>query len=271
MAEAGCLPKGGFIMNTIGVMGIVYLTLLIIPTLFVNRSYNLKINRQLIVSVVRMVIQLSLVGVYLQYIFDLNSSVLNVLYMLVMMLVAAISITNSSGIKLKRLYLPIFVSIVIPNVLMVLFFNAVVIDLGNIFEARYIITIAGMLLGNVLNGDIVGLTTFYKGISANRKRVNYDLALGATRFEAVKPYFRDAIRASIMPTVASMATIGLIALPGMMTGQILGGSVPMEAIMYQIAIMIAIYVTRYANIYGALVFSQRAMFDARDQLVMDVS
>ena len=256
--------------DSISYLGIAYLALLIIPTLLVNMQLKISMNRQIIISVIRMVIQLSLVGLYLQYIFDLNNSILNMAYMLVMMLVATVSITNSSGLKLKRLYPSLFVSMALPNLFMVFFFNKLVIDLGNIFEARYVITIGGMLLGNTLSGDIVGLTTFYKGISENKNRVNYDLALGATRFQATKPYLIEAIKVSITPTVASMATIGLVALPGMMTGQILGGSVPMEAILYQIAIMIAIYVTRYANIFGAIGLSQNTMFDKRDQLIVEL-
>ena len=256
--------------DSISYLGIAYLALLIIPTLLLNKQLKISMNRQIIISVIRMTIQLSLVGLYLQYIFDLNNPFLNVAYMLVMILVATISVTNSSGLKLKRLYPPLFISMVVPNLFMVFFFNKFVIDLGNIFEARYVITIGGMLMGNVLSGDIVGLTTFYKGISGNKNRVNYDLALGATRFQATKPYLIEAIQVSIKPTVASMATIGLVALPGMMTGQILGGSVPMEAIMYQIAIMIAIYVTRYANIYAAIALSQNTMFDKQDQLVVEL-
>lgn len=253
-------------MDTIGYLGIAYLSLLIIPTLFANMKLDIKMNKQIIIATIRMIIQLSLVGLYLQYIFDLNSKILNICYLLIMMMVATISVTNSSGLKLKKLYIPIFISMAIPDLIMVLFFNKMVIGLDNIFDARYIITIGGMLLGNVLNGDIIGLMTFYKGISENRNRVNYDLALGATRFQALKPYFKDAIVASINPTVASMATVGLVSLPGMMTGQILGGSVPMEAITYQIAIMLVIYLTRYVNIFAAIALSQNMMFDKKDQL-----
>ncbi|MGB3368378.1 MAG: ABC transporter permease [Acidaminobacteraceae bacterium] len=254
-------------MNTISYFGIFYLSMLIIPTLFINRSLNIKMNTQIVISVVRMILQLSLVGFYLQYVFDLNNPIINVIYMLLMMSVATFSIKKSTGLHLKMLYLPILVSMAAPNFLMVLFFNTYVINLTNILDARYIITIGGMLLGNVLSGDIIGLNTYYRGISDNINRVNYDLALGATRYQATKPYFKDAITASIRPTVASMATIGLVSLPGMMTGQILGGSVPLDAIMYQIAIMIAIYVTRYINIYGAIILSQKMMFDSRDQLI----
>lgn len=254
-------------MNTISYMGIFYLSLLIIPTLIINRSLNIKMNNQIVISLARMIVQLSLVGFYLQYVFDLNNSLLNIAYMIVMMIVATFSIKKSTGLHLNKLYLPILISMALPNFLMVLFFNTYVINLSNVLDARYIITIGGMLLGNVLSGDIIGLNTYYRGISDNINRVNYDLALGATRYQATKPYFKDAITASIKPTVASMATIGLVSLPGMMTGQILGGSVPVDAIMYQIAIMIAIFVTRYINIYGAITLSQKMMFDSRDQLV----
>lgn len=256
-------------METISYLGLLYLILLVIPVLFINSRLQIKMNKQILISILRMVIQLSLVGLYLQYIFDLNVPLLNLGYLVLMMLIASFSVTNSTGLNLKRIYFPIFISMFLPNIALLFFFNAVVIDLSNVFDARYMITIGGMLLGNVLNGDIIGLNTFYKGVKENEKTVNYDLALGATRFQALMPFFKNAIIASIKPTVATMATIGLVSLPGMMTGQILGGSVPREAIMYQIAIMIAIFVTRYFNIFGAIALSQRLMFDKNDQLIKD--
>jgi putative ABC transport system permease protein len=223
-------------------------------------------NKRIIISVTRMIIQLSLVGVYLQYIFDLNNNLLNVIYIIIMMLVASVSITNSTKLKKRKLYFPIFISMALPNLFMVLFFNKMVINLNNIFDARYIITIGGMLLGNVLSGDIVGINSFFKDIDENKNVINFDLALGATQIQSIKPYVKNALTASITPTVSSMATIGLVALPGMMTGQILGGSVPLEAIMYQIAIMIAIYVTRYINILSSVYVSNRYIFDKKGQM-----
>ncbi len=253
-------------MNNISYLGIFYLSLLIIPTLYVNHLLNVQMNKRIIISVTRMIIQLSLVGVYLQYIFDLNNNLLNVLYIIIMMLVASVSITNSTKLKKKKLYFPIFISMALPNLFMVLFFNKMVINLNNIFDARYIITIGGMLLGNVLSGDIVGINSFFKDIDENKNIINFDLALGATQVQSIKPYVKNALTASITPTVSSMATIGLVALPGMMTGQILGGSVPLEAIMYQIAIMIAIYVTRYINIISSVYVSNKYIFDKKGQM-----
>lgn len=254
-------------MSNISYLGIAFLCLLVIPTLLINRRLKIQMNKQIVISIVRMIIQLSVVGFYLQYIFDINNPFINVAYILIMIFAANVSVIKTSDLRLKKLYLPLFVSMAIPALLMILFFNQFVIALENILEARYVITIGGMLLGNVLNGSVIGLTTYYKGIKGNQSRVNYDLALGATLFQATKPYFTSAIQTAVRPTVASMATIGLVALPGMMTGQILGGSVPLEAIMYQIAIMIAIYITRYFSIIGSLVVLQHTVFDKRDQLI----
>lgn len=253
-------------MNTVGYIGIASLVVLLIPVLIVNKLLSIKMNKRILIAVVRMIIQLSLVGLYLQYIFELNNWLLNVGYLALMMFVATLSISKASNLNGRMVYLPIYISLLIPDFLMVLFFNFFVIGLTNVFDARYLITIGGMLLGNGLNGDIIGLNTYYKGIAANRSSVNYDLALGATRFQATKGYFKDAIVASIRPTVASMATIGLVSLPGMMTGQILGGSVPRQAIMYQIAIMLAIFTTSYVNIFMSIVLSQNLMFTPNDQL-----
>ncbi len=253
-------------METINYWGILYLLVLIIPTLIINIYLNIKLNGKTIISIFRMILQLSIVGLYLQYIFDLNNHFLNIAYLLIMMIVASFSVTHSSNLKRKKIIVPIFISMVIPTFIILIYFNKLVINLNNILDARYIITIGGMLLGNVLSGDIIGLTRFYTGISDYKHSINYDLALGATRFQALKPQLKEALSASINPTVASMATIGLVSLPGMMTGQILGGSLPIEAIMYQIAIMIAIYVTRYISILSAIALSINSMLDKKDQL-----
>jgi len=245
---------------------LLYLMVLIIPIFFVNRYIGIKNEKKIIISILRMVVQLSIVGIYLQYIFDLNNPILNICYIVIMIGVASFSIVGSTPLKLNRVFIPVFVSLLVPNIIMVLFFNGVVVQINSLFDAKYIITIGGMLLGNGLSGNIVGLSTYYSGLSKNVEVYNYDLALGATRFEASLPYFKEAILVSINPTIASMATIGLVSLPGMMTGQILGGSIPMEAIRYQIAIMVAIFVAKYFNIFLAILLTSYRMFDHKDQL-----
>jgi putative ABC transport system permease protein len=97
------------------------------------------------------------------------------------------------------------------------------------------------ILGNCLQGNVIALERFYSSLRKNENEYMTFLMLGATRWEAVHSYFREAVKAAINPTIASMATMGLVSLPGMMTGQILGGSEPWLAVKYQIAIMICIF------------------------------
>lgn len=254
-------------MDNISYFGILYLIILVIPILIINKKLKIEINKSIMISIFRMIIQLSIVGIYLKYIFEFNNPFINIAYILITMMIASFSAIKSTNLKKKYVIMPIFISIIIPNSLMILFFNKYVISLENILDARYMITIGGMLLGNVLNGNIVGLNTFYNGIMENQQRYYYELSLGATKIEAIKPYLKAGLQSSIKPTVASMATIGLVALPGMMTGQILGGSVPMEAILYQMAIMIAIFISRYFSTLGALIFSMKFMFDIKDNII----
>lgn len=254
-------------MEQISYFSLLLITLLVIPTLFINRFLEIRLNNQILISIARMFIQLFVVGLYLQYIFELDNHLLNLLYILIMEFIATYNTLKATIIKNHKLLGPLFLTVMVPNLFLILFFNLVLLELDSLLPARYVITIGGMLLGNVLNGNIVGLNTFYNGISHNREILNYDLALGATRFQACKPYVKEALTITIKPTVASMATLGLVALPGMMTGQILGGALPSEAIMYQIAIMVAIYLNRYFTIIGGLVIFLFFLFDCNDQLL----
>lgn len=243
-----------------------YLMVLVIPVLIISYKLEIYNAKKTIIAIIRMVIQLTLVGFYLQYIFDTNQPLLTLAYIFLMIVVASISIGNAIPLKMTKVITPLILSLLIPNILMLLFFNGVVVQLDMLFEAKYLITIGGMLLGNGLNGNIVGLSTFYNSLTKREKEYQYSLSLGASHIEAIIPYMREAVIVSINPSIASMATIGLVSLPGMMTGQILGGSVPMQAIRYQIAIMIAIFVTKFFNIILAIVLTKNRMFTEKLQI-----
>ena len=134
------------------------------------------------------------------------------------------------------------------NILMLLFINQFVIGLENIFEAQFYIPLMGMLLGNTLSGNIIGINTFYKGLKKSEGEYYYRLSLSGNQWEATLPWYKEAVISSLNPTIATIETVGLVSLPGMMTGQILGGSMPMTAIVYQIVIMTAILIVRYFSI-----------------------
>lgn len=194
-----------------------------------------------LIAAVRMTLQLLFVGFYLQIIFDLNNLLLTGLWVLVMLVVADLSIIRGCGLRIRRMVVGVFVSLLVGTLIPLLFFIFFIFQDSAAFGAQYVIPISGMILGNCLRADIIGIQTFYDGLRHREKSYIHALAQGATLHEALLPFVRKAYQAALAPTVAAMATIGLVALPGMMTGVILGGGNPMTAIKYQIAIMIAIF------------------------------
>ncbi len=244
-------------MNTstldIGTIGLLLGYLLLLFPLAFILFYRVKLLKPLTVSVLRLTVQLLMVGLYLQLVFKLNAWWLNILWLIVMLVVADISLINSSRLRLRRFFLPIFVSLAIGTGIPLIYLLGVIVRLPDLLDARYFIPVAGMILGNSLRADIVGLSTFYKSLHTEEKTYLLALAQGATLNEAVRPFLQRAYTASLSPTIATMATIGIVSLPGMMTGIILGGTDPFLAIKYQIAIMMAIFSgTALAVILGIL-------------------
>ncbi len=253
---------------TIGAMLACFL-LLLIPLAI---SYILKLNliRETAISVSRMAVQLTFVGIFLTILFDLNSSLVNISWVMVMIAVATYTSIKDIELDIKTLFIPIFLSFIIGNVLVLMYFNAFVVALDNLFDARYLIPILGMFLGNSMRVSIVGISDFYSGLKRNENRYMYTLSLGARQYEAVLPYVRQSLLSSLRPSIASMSTIGIVTLPGMMTGQILGGSSPILAIKYQMAIMVGIFVSSVITVTIGLLVSVRNGFDEYGILRKDI-
>jgi putative ABC transport system permease protein len=204
--------------------------------------------------------QLILIGLFLQYIFAWNNPWLNSAWLCVMVIVAVHSAIKSCALKPRHLFIPMFASFFLSVILVILFVNIVVLKVPDMFGAKYLIVISGMLLGNTLKGAIIGLNSFYQNIRKDQKLYQYVLAIGASRFEAMLPYVRESLQAALRPTLATMATMGIVFLPGMMTGTILGGASPVVAIKYQIMIMLAIFACTTLGIVFTIVVSIRTSF-----------
>ncbi|WP_135605170.1 ABC transporter permease [Methanococcoides sp. NM1] len=243
--------------------------LLVIPV-FVSYYLKLGIIHDTVVSVSRMVVQLAFVGVFLTVLFDLNNSVVNLLWLLVMLIMATHTTISDVGLDLKKLLVPTIFSFIIGNFLVLLYFNMFVVNLENLFDARFLIPIFGMFLGNSLRGNIISISSFYDTIKRNENRYLYSLSLGAKKHEAILPYARKSLDLALKPSIANMSTIGIVALPGMMTGQIIAGSSPILAIKYQMAIMVGIYVSTVMTVAIGIFMTIRSSFDDYGILKQDV-
>jgi len=249
-------------VTDISVWGLASAYVLLIFPLAVVLHVRVPIVGDVVLSILRMTAQLLFVGFYLQVVFKLNHPLLTLGWLLVMILVADGSILHGCGLDMRRFAGPVFLALVAGTLIPLAFMVGPLLGCWTCFDARYVIPLSGMIMGNCLRADIVGVKTFYQTVAKSEKAYHQTLAQGARLQEALLPYFRNAVQASLIPTVASMATIGLVSLPGMMTGVILGGADPMTAIKYQIAVMIAIFSGTAIAVFLSVRLTVRTSFDA---------
>ncbi|CPE87951.1 ABC transporter membrane protein [Burkholderia pseudomallei] len=143
----------------------------------------------------------------------------------------------------------------------------VVIRIHPWYAPQYAIPILGMILGNTLTGVSLGVERMMEELTARRDRVETALALGATRWEAAQDAARQAVRAGMLPTLNQMAVVGVVSLPGMMTGQVLAGQSPLQAVRYQIVIMFLIAAASALSTVGAVLSTYRRLFSAEHRFL----
>ena len=210
-----------------------------IPIFFLN-YYKTGLAKDAFISIIRMSVQLFFVGFYLKYMFKLNLWWVNALWVLIMTIIASDTIIRRTKSSYKELFIAISSSLLFTIILIDLYFMYMVLELENIFDARYFVPISGMIMGNMLSANVIALNSYKNNFERERQLYIYRLANGAT--------YQEALIQSFNPTIASMAIMGLISLPGTMTGQILGGSSPDIAIKYQIMLMSSIFVASFISV-----------------------
>ncbi|MCF6366714.1 MAG: ABC transporter permease [Bacteroidales bacterium] len=234
--------------------------LMLIPVLALW-YYKTGLVKDTIIATARMTVQLLLVGLYLEYIFELNNALINVSWVIVMSIIATYTIIQRSGLKFRLFFIPVLLSGIISIAVTDTYFLGFVVKIDNVFDARYFIPVTGMLLGNTIRNVIIALDAYYKRIDEEENLYRWYLANGATKKEALLPFMRNALKTAFNPIIATTAIMGLISLPGMMTGQILGGSNPNVAVKYQIMLLITIFSSAVLNVVLTIVFSNRFAFD----------
>ncbi|KUJ95985.1 MAG: UDP-glucose/iron transport system permease protein [Desulfonauticus sp.] len=255
---------------TISYFNLAHSFLLLLIPIGLSLFFKLFLVKDVLYSVVRMSLQLILIGLFLKYLFKLNNTWINILWLAVMIVTAVFSAIKNSPLKWKKVFLPVFFSFFASVFIVVIYLNSFVLDLEKIFDARYLIVLGGMVLGNSMRGNIVGLSSVYEKIRDNQKRYFYLLSLGANVKEAIFPYVQSSVKLALKPTLAAMATMGIVSLPGMMTGTILGGASPELAVKYQIMIMLGILSSTTMSVVLSIVLTFPFCFDSGGLLKRDI-
>lgn len=221
---------------------------------------------QMLWASVRMGLQLIAVGYLLDVIFTINSPLLVVLVLFVMAGFSLQVMGSRIRRKMPGFYRVMGSSIFIGCSAVIFLFCSLVVGYTPWYDPRYLIPLAGMIIGNSMNGASLAAERLAAEIGERREEIETAICLGATARQSSETAIRNSFRASLIPTINTMAAMGIVALPGMMTGQILSGTAPVIAVRYQIAIMCAITGAVAITSYLILLQGYRHYFTAAHQL-----
>ncbi len=232
---------------------------------------ELRLERQLLIAALRMTVQLVLVGAILTTLFSLASPWWTALAALVMLLFAGREVMARQDRRLTGwwAYGLGASTMTVAAVLVTLLALTTQVRPDPWYDPRYAIPLLGMILGNAMTGISLGLNTLTTTAARERGAIEAQLALGATRWQALRGVTRQALRSGLMPTINAMSATGLVFLPGMMTGQILAGVAPAEAVKYQLLIMFLIAGATGLGVLLAVLLGVYRLTDPRHRLRLD--
>lgn len=233
--------------------------------------YQLGLVRTLAIAAFRMVVQLSLVGLVLKFLFSTQSIWLTGFAALVMIGFGGYEAMARQKRKLRGLWgYGIGTSAMLfASALVTIFALVSQIQADPWYSARYALPLLGMILGNCMNGVALGLDRLLNGAYEQRRAIEAMLALGYRKQDAFRPLVREAVRMGLIPIINSMAATGLVSLPGMMTGQILAGVEPMEAVKYQMLVMFLIAGGTAIGVTIAVTMGATRLSDSRHRLRLE--
>ena len=227
---------------------------------------RLELGRKVLIAAVRTTVQLGLLGLVLVPVFSSNSPLLVAGIATLMVFMAGREVMGRSHRRYKGMLLTSVGAIALGAACSMAVAMVVVLRVDPWWSPRYLVPLLGMVLGNALTGISLGIDQTLAMLDDGRDQVELRLARGATWWEAARPVARQAARTGMVPILNSMSVAGLVSIPGMMTGQILGGTAPGLASRYQVLVMFliagAVAIGTTAGVLGSL----RALFDGQHRL-----
>ena len=228
---------------------------------------RLGLEWSLAIATGRTVLQLLVVGYILSFVFALSNPWAVLAVLGVMLTIAAIVARNRISRKIPHVLPLVWVSILISTALTLSYTNFLVIQPVKWYQPQYLIPLAGIVLGNAMNGAAIAGERLVSTINASQLEIETHLSLGATPQQAVAQYRKDAIKAGLIPNLNQMMIVGIVTLPGTISGQLLSGVDPLDAASYQILIM---FMLAFANLVTTLLVTQglyHRFFNSAAQLI----
>lgn len=241
--------------------------LLILVNAAVSLALRLGMERRLLVAAVRTVGQLALIGLVLDWVFAVGRVEIVLVLMTVMVLIAGLAAVRRTERRYPGIWLNSIVSMWASSWIIAAIALFGIVRVRPWYDPQYAIPLLGMILGNTLNGISLGLDRLTEELRSRRDQVDTLLALGATRWEAAQEPVRRSVRTGMIPIINSMMVVGIVSIPGMMTGQLLAGVDPLSAVEYQIVIMFLIASGTALGTVGVVMLGYRRLFSNRHQFL----
>ncbi|MBD1911942.1 iron export ABC transporter permease subunit FetB [Leptolyngbya sp. FACHB-16] len=214
---------------------------------------HLGLEWKLGVATGRTIVQLLAVGYFLAVAFSIQNSWLVLAIIGVMMFTATVVARNRISRKLPQL-LPLLGGVLFCTTTLTLaYVHLLVIRPQPWFDPQYLIPLAGILLGNAMNAAAIAGERLVTNLNSSQIEIETHLSLGATPAQATQQYRNDAIQAGLIPILNAMTVIGIVTLPGIITGQILAGADPFNAALYQMLIM---FMLAFVDLLASLLVTQ---------------
>jgi putative ABC transport system permease protein len=227
---------------------------------------QLGLEWNLAVATGRTIVQLLVVGYLLALVFALRNPWAVLALIATMTVIAALVARNRISRKIPRLLVLVGGSIAVSTAITLTYVNLLVLRLSPWYEPQYLVPLAGILLGNAMNAAALAGERFVNTLNNSQLEIETHLSLGASPRQATKLYRQEAIKAGLIPTLNSMMVVGVVTLPGIITGQILGGIDPLNAALYQMLIMFILAFTTLVTTLLLINSIDRQFFTAAAQL-----
>lgn len=250
----------------ISVLGLVLGLLLIALPIYIIYAFDLRVMRRLLKSLAMMAVVVSAFGAVTALLITYNVLWVNVLVAVVLALLSSVVVVLRSGLRQRRLLLPVMAASVVPLLFVSLYVLLLVLSLKKPFDTRFFIPMLGLMVGMASGLIARALRAYYIGLEHHNELYYYLLGNGATHREAVRHFMRRGFQAALVPVMKQMSGMFLTTAPTLMLGLVMSGVGVWTAVILEVVVVLAVMVYALTTFWLTILLSRRYAFDEYERL-----